>query len=459
MKTLKELKEERDALVSKSDAIVARIDEAVKAGKEADPADLADFNELTEKKTGLIAKNQAEIERLNDIEERRNTLALAKSRAAEAGTSFVAQIDTGVKPQETIAQHVCLPTKAFANTNEGKQQAYACGMWLRATLARHRGGSDPKAEAHCERMGYRIRNTMTEGTTTAGGYTVPDPLSAAFIEYRQKVAVLRPLVDVRQMTSDTLAVPKVSGGQTIYYPGEATAITASDMSFAQVALSAVKRAALGYVSRELRDDSLINIVDEWVSRVSYEFAKQEDNEGINGDSTSTYGGETGILAAIGSAGVSTAATGHDTWPELDMADVTAWLGKLPSQHAMNQAIVCSRSFYMNVLYRLLVSAGGNDAAMLQAFNEGNAMFLGIKCHLTDRMPTATGVATVCALYGNFAEAGILGDRKDLSVEMSEHYAFNADLLTLRGTTRYDWNWHNVGDSSNAGAVVALKTAS
>jgi HK97 family phage major capsid protein len=301
------------------------------------------------------------------------------------------------------ARHVMLPTKAFKGEDAAKD-AYACGMWLRALIAKKRGGRDETAEAVIAQRGWAV---ATEGVTTAGGYLVPDPLSAAFIEYRQKVGVVRALADVRVMTSDTLTIPKLSSGPSVKYPGEGGAITASDQVWAQVALAAVKRAILSYVSQELKDDAIINITDELVSRMAYEFAKQEDNEAINGDGTSTYGGETGLLAAIGSAGVSQAATGHDTWPELDTSDLAAWFAKLPSQHWNNPGVLCSVAFYELVLHRLMAAGGGNT---MQALQQGvprptpTPPSWAARSTSPTRCPRAPTAATVCALYGNFSEA-------------------------------------------------------
>lgn len=249
-------------------------------------------------------------------------------------------------------------------------------------------------------------------------------------------------------------------GPTVRYPGEAGEITASDESWGQVSLAAVKRSQLVKISRELNDDSAISIIDQVVSRMAYEFAKQEDNEAINGDATSTYGGETGVLAAIGAGGISQAASGHDTWPEIDAADVTAWLAKLPSQYSDACSIVCSQAFFHSVFNRLLIAGGGNDMQSLAAGVAvgADAIFLGHKCYFTDRMPTTTAAATVCALYGNFKQAVLLGDRAGVELAISDQRYFENDLIGIRGVTRYDWNWHNVGDGSTAGAVVALKTA-
>lgn len=454
MRTLKEIREELDALLDAAKAIQSL---AEKESRELTAEESAEWTRLMDEESGLVVAKQAEFDHAVKLDRERKALAVARTRSNESHLG-AERIDDGKPRAENVTvRHAIAPLQAFRGETAARD-AYDCGHWLRAMLAASRGRRDEQSEAVIARRGWDIRASQTEGTATAGGYLVPDPLEAAFIEYRQAVGVMRNLADVHVMTADTLNVPKLTSGQTVRYPGEAGAITASDEAWGQVAFSAVKRSILSYVSQELKDDAIINIMDQAVSRMAYQFALQEDNEAINGDGTSTYGGETGILTALGAGGVSQAASGHDTWPEIDAADVTAWLAKLPSQHSMNETIVCSRAFYFAVLYRLMVSAGGNTVDTLMGGGGGRYSFYGIPVVLTDRMPTATAAATVCALYGNFPQAIALGDRSGLEFATSDQYAFNQGLLAIRGVTRYDWNAHNCGDGSNAGAVVALKTA-
>jgi HK97 family phage major capsid protein len=65
---------------------------------------------------------------------------------------------------------------------------------------------------------------------------------------------------------------------------------------------------------------------------------------------------------------------------------------------------------------------------------------------------------VCALFGSFPQAVILGDRTGIRISRDDSVGFLSDLITLKATARYDINVHQPGDSSNAGAYVALKTA-
>lgn len=98
----------------------------------------------------------------------------------------------------TLNVRHCPPNlTAFANTDAGRRDAYIAANWFKSLVCRLRGTPDENAEQIAASAGFDVRATMTEGSGSGGGYTVPSPLEKAFIEYRQSVGVLRKLADVR----------------------------------------------------------------------------------------------------------------------------------------------------------------------------------------------------------------------------------------------------------------------
>ncbi len=53
----------------------------------------------------------------------------------------------------------------------------------------------------------------------------------------------------------------------------------------------------------------------------------------------------------------------------------------------------------------------------------------------------------------------MGVRGPIRLARSDDYGFLNDLITLRATSRYDFQVHDPGDSVSAGSYVALETAS
>ncbi len=207
---------------------------------------------------------------------------------------------------------------------------------------------------------FDLTNAATEGTGAGGGYTVPAPVSTQMIRVLETVGVVRRVCDIQPMAADTQSIPKRSTGLTVYAPGEGNPITPSDVYFQSVMAISKKCAVASQLSNELNDDSVLNLVDDLFMEMAYSLGLQEDNELINGTgAATTYFGVTGLLSSIGTAGVSQAASGHDTWPELDIADFAACIGKLPDRyHDYGPAWICSHSFFNSTMARLAYSAGG-----------------------------------------------------------------------------------------------------
>jgi HK97 family phage major capsid protein len=388
---------------------------------------------------------------------------LAAMRLASSGNSSPfnrgGSLDDGGQNRAPAAHVINRGNRLQCFTGEnGADEAYACGMWMRATLARCRNRVDRDAETYIANLGWGPE-ASTSGSPTDEGYLVPDPMLTAFIERRQLVGVMRQLARYQPLPSGSAEVPKLTSGPSVIYPGEATApASIASQVWGKIRLEAAKRMVLGKFSRELKADAMINVVDQFVNRCAYEFAKQEDNEAINADGTSTYGREVGILSALGAAGISSAATGHDLWTELDITDFTSCMGILPSDYWTSPAWVCSAAFYHIAMLRVQASASGNTISTIETGGGPRPSFLGYPVYFTDRMRQTTAAATTCCLFGQFDDAIMLGETQGLEVAMSDDAYFAEDVTGVKSTTRIDWNAHECGDASNAGAVVALKTA-
>lgn len=333
-------------------------------------------------------------------------------------------------------------------------RVYNAQMALQSAMGRLTNSRCSYADSHVTRNCLTPLNIATSNDAAKGGYVVPDELAKLIIAKWASVGVAQRIATRAPMTSGTLKVPKEVSGLPVRYGTQGEALTPSDMTFGSVNFSADKRSILWRISNELKGDQLFSAVDNFATRAAYAFAKQQDAELILGDATSAYGGELGLLNAIGSAGIVTAATGHDTWPELDLDDFGAVMAK-PNGDFLNggETWICSPQFYYSAM---LPAAGGAP----QGFDSlGRPMFLGKPVEFTNAMPTASAASTVCCLFGNFSEGVMLGDRSIVfSISDQVPGAFENDLTYLRATARYDLNVHEAGTASTAGAYAALSTA-
>jgi HK97 family phage major capsid protein len=81
------------------------------------------------------------------------------------------------------------------------------------------------------------------------------------------------------------------------------------------------------------------------------------------------------------------------------------------------------------------------------------------------MPVVEANSQLCCYVGDLSLAAAFGDRRDVSIAVSDQYVFNKDQLAIRGTERFDVNVHDIGDynataaSRTPGPLSVLLTAS
>jgi HK97 family phage major capsid protein len=435
-KTVSDIRSEIDARLGESQSI---LDSANFSGVELDAEQAAEFEAiLDDVETNLRPKLRA----AEALREKKLRIAESQSLLSDPVSSLgvrpglpfgISMNAAHTNPQSRLASRL----KCFSSIAD----AQLSGEFLRNVITGD------------------IRAAMTEGDPTAGGYTVPEVLSRSIIDKREAVGISRQTAMVQPMISDVLVLPKLVSGPSVSYVGEASAITPVDQVWGQIRLTTRKRAVLVKISNELLSDSVVNLSEYVASRAAFELAKQEDREYVLGDGTSTYGNVAGLLNKLGSAGVTDAASGHDSWATIDLADLTAAMGTLPSDYGDNTAWICSPQFYYSVMLRLLAGAGGNDIVMLEAGGSVRPTFLGRKVYLSSAMPTSSAASTVSVLYGVFDQAVAIGDRVAIAVAISADKYFDEDCTGIRILARYDINVHEGGDANDAGAFVGLATAS
>jgi HK97 family phage major capsid protein len=101
------------------------------------------------------------------------------------------------------------------------------------------------------------RRALSEGTDSAGGFTVPDILASQFIDrLRANSVVIRAGARTVPMISDNLSIARQETDPTVAWRNENAAITESDPTFGRVTLQARSLMGMVRLSRELADDSV-----------------------------------------------------------------------------------------------------------------------------------------------------------------------------------------------------------
>lgn len=332
-------------------------------------------------------------------------------------------------------------------------------------IALGRGGADDFAI--CKNYGCK---TQVENINASGGVLVPEDFQATLIDLREQYGAFRMVARNERMTRDTQRFPRRTSSVTVYQPGEATAITASDTNYDSVELIARKWAVMTKVSSELLEDAAINVADDVAKDMAMRLAEKEDDCGFNGDGTSTYFGVQGIRNALkGLSGTIANIAGlvvgsGNAYSELTLSDFQKVVGRAPAYvDASSPSWVMHKQFYWEVCDRLALAAGGVTGTEIVGGIQ-RPRFLGYPVMFSQVMPRTEANSQVCALFGAFDMGAKLGLRRDLTIAQSDQRYFDEDVVAIRAIERLAINVHDVGNADATaasrvpGPIVGLITA-
>lgn len=341
----------------------------------------------------------------------------------------------------------------FGAGQEGQELAYKCGQWFLGAVMKRELSAQWTTD-----YGFGIKNAQTEGDDLKGGVLVPDELENMIIRLVESRGIAAQYCRQWPMGSAELRIPRRTGGVTVYFVGEATAPTASNITFDSVNLIAKKAGALTQITGELAEDAVVSVADLVAEEFGYGFADKQDECLFNGDGTSTYGGMNGLANALAAGCIQTADTGELAFSDLDLDDFQACMAALPEyQDDMDTAWYISRQGYYASVVPLLQAAGGNTIEIL-----GGApvrMFGGFPVRftqVTSKVLTDTA-STIKAYLGNLRQGVAMGVRRGMSMTtLNELYA-TSDQIGIVGFMRFHIVVHETGTSTTCGSIAALKT--
>ena len=150
-------------------------------------------------------------------------------------------------------------------------------------------------------------------------------------------------------------------------------------------------------------------------------------------------------------------SGDVAFSNIALTDLNSLVGLMPDKYyaSASPAWLIGRVAWASYVQNLVYAAGGNTISDLASGAPPN--LFGFPVYLSDQMP-ASAVSTCAAIFGNWTEGVIIGDREDVEISVSEEAFWANDITAVKGTTRYDINVHDAGDGSDAGALVGLFTA-
>lgn len=353
--------------------------------------------------------------------------------------------------------------RAFVGSGPEIEARYQrAGQWLRAALY-----DNVKAQNWCLQNGVPLVKAASEGVASSGGFLVPADLANAILDLRDIYGAFRRGARLVPMASDSTTAPRRTGGTTTFFMGEnnipATSFESStngDM----VNLTAKKIGTLIKLSNELNEDAAVDMVDYIANEIALAFAVQEDDCAFNGTGASTYGKMLGVgpLALDGNHNRAkvTAAAGHNTFgtagSAIDSTDIGNLIARVRASAVPNAAWYCSQTC-LALTFARIVSAGGGYMESRPLNGVITPYYLGFPVILCQKMPlvTTTLSGAMMLAFGDMYAAGILGQRRAITLSRSEDRYMDADQIGVLGTQRFHSVIHDMGDNTNNGSLAVL----
>ena len=262
-------------------------------------------------------------------------------------------------------------------------------------------------------LSYEIRNALSEGVDSEGGYLVPDEFERTLVQALEEDNVIRAHAHVFTTSNGVHKIPVVATKGVANWIDEGQAYGESDDVFAQEQIDAHKVGTLIKVSEELLDDSAFDLQ----SYISKEFTRRigakEEEAFLIGDGSKK---PTGILHATAGAQVGVTAAGAAAITADELIDLYY---SLKSPYRKNAIWVLNDGSIRAI--RKLKDLSG-QYLWQPGLRQGEPdMLLGKPLYTSSYMPNiAAGAKTI--LFGDLSYYWI-GDRKGITFKrLNERYA-------------------------------------
>lgn len=288
----------------------------------------------------------------------------------------------------------------------------------------------------------KFQRAMIEGLPSAGGYSVPEPLAAKWLDESLPNEIIRSRATVWPMTSASRKVPgwdisdqssgKYFGGFAMEFLAEEGTGTAQTGKLRMIELSAQKGAIFVDISNELREDG-----ESFESQLEMAMKKSislgMDHYFLRGTGA---GQPLGVLEDPALISIS-AEVGQ-------AADSIAYknLAKMFARHyAPQRAVWITNASTLPQLLTLTIEIG-TAGGHIKILNENNGSFsiLGRPVLFSQSMPVLGDANDI--VFADLSQYAI-GLRKDLRLERSNIPGWTQDLMSYRAITRFDgqgtWN--------------------
>jgi HK97 family phage major capsid protein len=336
-------------------------------------------------------------------------------------------------------------------------KAEVAGAWFRANAFGLYGRDyDQKSTDMDVLKGATTKGAILYDAGQGGTFAPPPEFRAELIELLDEYGTARRLCPFMPIPKEGVEIPRWDSDLAMSWATEAAADTDQDPATSKVGLYPKRLSGLMKISYDLLLADGVGMVDQGFRSFSRNAANKEDSAFFLGDGTSTYGGIVGIANALGSAGLKTSA--NNSWGAVTDAEVQDWMGLLAHYAWQNPplAFTMTSGAFFSVLNRLNFAKGG---VTYQEGSNGAVQFAynGIPFVWNNVTQATSAANTNFGYFGSFGLGIKCGQAGTLEFRQSDQRYFDEYSLAIRVDEHVDINCHDLGDSSNAGPVVGIKT--
>lgn len=276
-------------------------------------------------------------------------------------------------------------------------------------------------------INYRVLSKLSAG---AGANTVPTTFYERLVAHLIEVsAIMQAGATVLNTNSgESIQVPKTTSHSTAGIVTEGSAIAASDPAFGQITLGAYKYGTLIQVSRELLDDTGVDLEGYLAMQAGRALGNAFGAHAMTGTGTNQPRGVVtdATLGVTGSTGV-TGAFNSDNLIDLFYSVIAPYRASASAKWIMKDSSVA--------VARKLKDSTGQYIWQPGLTADAPDTILG-KQVLTDPNVAGTALSAKSVLFGDFSQF-FIRLAGGVRFERSDDYAFNTDLVTFRALLRAD----------------------
>ena len=272
-----------------------------------------------------------------------------------------------------------------------------------------------------------IRNALSIGEDTEGGFTVPDDFERRLVQALEENNIFRGMATVIRTSSGTRKIPIAQDNGEATWIDEGEEIPESDTTFSQTTLSAYKLGTMIKISNELLHDSAFDLATYIAGRFGVRMGNAEETAFINGDG---IGKPLGILDDDGGAEVGVTAESADS---VTFDEIFKLYYALKSPYRKKAQFLCNEALVL----QLMTIKDNNDNYIWKPSLEiaKPDTLLGRPLKTSSYMP-AVSAGNKALIFGDFSYYWIADRQNRTFRRLNELYA-RTDQVGFLTTQRVD----------------------